>query len=160
MTAARYRHPLQLYHSWPLFERARHFELGQVEPGSVAARAFPEFGAAEAALRGERRIGVWQCDLGNGELRWSSAVYDMFGIERGHQPARSQAVARYVDASRHAMERLRDYAITHQRGFTLDVEIQPGGCRRTWIRLMAAPVVVDGRVVALHGLKRLLGREG
>lgn len=54
------------------------------------------------------------------------------------------------------MERLRAYAIKHQRGFTIDVDIRRAVGGHTWMRLIAAPVCVDDRVVRLHGLKLVL----
>ena len=54
------------------------------------------------------------------------------------------------------MERLRAHAITHRRGFTLDVEIGPALARPRRVRLIAAPLCEDGEVVALQGWKRLL----
>jgi hypothetical protein len=54
------------------------------------------------------------------------------------------------------MESLRAYSIKHRRGFTIDIEIAPivGGARG--MRLIAAPVVQNGKVVKLHGLKLAL----
>ena len=56
------------------------------------------------------------------------------------------------------MERLRDYAIRHKRGFTLDVDInQADGQGRCAMRLIAAPVLdAAQQVVGLHGVKQLL----
>ena len=54
------------------------------------------------------------------------------------------------------MERLRAHAIKHQRGFTLDVEINPATGGRRWMRLIGAPVCEGGRAVRLHGLKLIV----
>jgi hypothetical protein len=54
------------------------------------------------------------------------------------------------------MERLRAYAIRHARGFTLDAEIQPVVGPRRWMRLIAAPEQVGGKVTRLHGIKLAL----
>lgn len=103
------------------------------------------------------RVGEWDCDLtDNNRLRWSDEVHDIFGIPRGALVRREEAVALYAEASRAAMEKLRDYAIRHRRGFTLDVEICPATAPRRWMRLIAAPVCEDDRVVRLQGLKFLV----
>ena len=54
------RYPLPLHHSWPLYERARHFDLGWSERTSVrvpgrAGADTPEDAEAIARLG----VGVW-----------------------------------------------------------------------------------------------------
>ena len=144
--------PLPLNHSWPLYEQARHFELGTVLSSAVIDLLEP---TAVGAL-GIHHAGCWSCDLADGRLTWSGGIYDIFGLPRGISIARHDAVALYAEHSRAAMERLRSYAIRHQRGFTLDAQIRPmiGGER--WMRLICAPVFDDGRVVGLHGLKLII----
>lgn len=157
MDVVPHRYPLPLHHSWPLFERARHFDLGWVErdggrpPGTADTPS--DLNPEVAAAMG---IGTWHCDLLNDRLSWSDAVHDMFGLARGVAATRPYAVAQYCEGSRAAMERLRAHAIAHRRGFTLDVEIGPALARPRWVRLIAAPVCVGDAVVALHGLKRSL----
>src|SRR3546814_4528674 len=100
-------------------------------------------------------IGTWECNLTDNSLTWSSAVYDLFGMQRGAPVARVDAVARYREGSRAAMERLRAHAITHRRGFTLDVEIGSTPACSRWIRLIAEPICEGEAVVGLRGLKCL-----
>jgi len=80
-------------------------------------------------------------------------VHDLFGLPRDASVTRADAVARYGEGSRAAMERLRAHAIAHRRGFTLDVEIWSAPARSDWVRLIAAPVCVGDEVVGLHGFK-------
>ena len=157
----RHQYPLPLHHSWPLYEEARHFDLGWVHRTSVrppdrSATAAPESGEALARLG----VGVWRCDLAGDRLTWSEAVFDLFGFPRDAAVARDDAVACYCEGSRVAMERLRAHAIAHRRGFTLDVEIGPALERTRWIRLVAAPICEGDRVVALHGLKYAVPEGG
>lgn len=146
--------PLQLYHSWPLFERQRRFDLGTVvdwpdgPPATVAG-----LDSAELARFG---IGQWDCDLADNSLTWTDAVYDIFGLPRGAEVRRRDAIALYGDDSAVAMERLRAYAIKHRRGFTLDAEIRPATGPVRWMRLIAAPVCDGDQVVRLQGLKLAL----
>src|SRR3546814_11539747 len=81
-------------------------------------------------------------------------------MQRGAPVARVDAVARYREGSRAAMERLRAHAITHRRGFTLDVEIGPTPACSRWIRLIAEPLCEGAAVVGLRGLKCLLAGLG
>lgn len=150
--ALRHQYPLPLHHSWPLFERARHFDLGWVERAGVRPPALPP-AAADADALERAGIGTWECDLADDSLTWSPTVHDLFGLPRGAPVARADAVARYGEGSRAAMERLRAHAIAHRRGFTLDVEIWSAPARSDWVRLIAAPICVGDQVVGLHGLK-------
>ena len=144
--------PIELSHSWPLFEQSRHFELGAVLDSAAIDAIWPATVGAIAA----QHSGCWECDLADESLIWSGGVYDIFGLPRGIEVSRAAAVSLYAENSRACMERLRAHAIKHRRGFTLDVEIRPavGGSR--WMRLIAAPVCVGGEPVRLHGLKLAL----
>ena len=140
-------------HRWPLDIQGHRFTLGRV--GNWSAEV------ADACAT-ERRaphpgVGIWQCELDGEALTWSDSVYNMFGLPRGVPVTRAEAVTYYSDHSRAQMERLRADAIEHQQSFLLDAEIRPGhGSRHCWMRLIAAPVCEDGRVVRLQGLKQIL----
>jgi PAS domain-containing protein len=130
--------PLPLYHSWPIAARAGHFAQGMLIDDDVMPVA---------------DIGRWHCALPDNALTWDPTVFELFGLSRDVVLTRPLAVACYAEESRAAMERLRAHAIRYQRGFTLDVEVGPPAGRRRWLRLIAAPIVVGKRVVALEGLK-------
>lgn len=138
--------PLALHHSWPLIDCAQRFDLGLVSDVG-------ETGVTGLALA-RPGIGQWACDLRDDALTWSGEVFDLFGVPRGTFLSRAETVRFYREASRAAMERLRAHAIKHRRGFTLDAEIIPGHGSPRWMRLTAAPICQDGRVVRLHGLKQ------
>ena len=132
-----------------LADRERRFEQGLViEHGALVAAGLVLDPGIE-----QLRAGRWQCDLGSDALDWTDLVYDIFGLPRGICPVRATAVALYCDHSRAIMERLRLNAIRHGQAFVLDAELRPNDGGRRWIRLVAAPVVEDGRVVRLKGLK-------
>ncbi len=155
-------HPLPVHHSWPLYERDRFFELGQLHRCDTLDPIPDVVDVAARLSPGSARIGQWECDLSDdNRLSWSDEVYDIFGIARGAVVTRGEAVALYAEGSRAAMEKLRAYAIKHRRGFTLDVEIRPAQAACRWMRLIAAPVCADDRIVRLHGLKFLVpGSDG
>lgn len=138
---------LPLTHSWPLFERDRRFELGATFDGTEVLRDAPP-------LCTIFDVGRWECNLVDDRLSWSSAVYAIFGLPVGTAPVREEILPLYEEGSRALMEKLRAYAIRHRRGFTLDAELRPAGGGRRWMRLVAAPVIEDGRVIRLLGLKR------
>lgn len=149
---------LALDHSWPLYERDRHFALGATF--EVGAGGFPAAVADHPDLA-RMGIGLWTCDFADGDtLTWTSAVYDIFGLPRGAVLSRVEAAALYVEDSRAKMERLRAHAIRHKRGFTLDAEIRPASGAVHYMRLIAAPVCERGKVVRLQGVKRFLPESG
>ena len=138
--------PLPLHHSWPLHDM--HAHLAPVALDQRTARN-------EEALA-QRGLGLWHCDLADNRLSWTTGVYDLFGIERGMDVPRPLAVSLYAPDSREAMEQLRAYAIRYRRGFTLDIDIRPLNGGTCTMRLVTAPIVHAGEVVALHGVKQLL----
>lgn len=144
--------PLPLHHSWPLYEGANRFESGCI----LDSRPMVIGEIADEKALARHGIGRWRCNLANNELTWSDEVYDIFGLPRGASLTRDETVALYCEDSRAAMERLRAYAIKHKRGFTLDAAIRPGRGRPLWMRLIGAPIVAQGRVVGLHGLKGII----
>ncbi|WP_375197658.1 diguanylate cyclase [Sphingobium sp.] len=138
--------PLPLHHSWPLYALREH--LAPVMLDDRLARD-------DEALA-ERGLGLWHCNLADNSLNWTSGVYDIFGLERDMLVPRPLAVALYAPDSCAAMERLRAYAIRHRRGFTLDVDIRPADGGECAMRLIAAPIIEQNQVVALHGVKQFL----
>ena len=144
--------PLALHHSWPIFEQARHFDLGCVLSSAVPDIIEP----AQVGTLALHHAGLWECDLSDNGLIWSGGVYDIFGLPRNAKISRDEIVALYCEESRAAMERLRAHAIRHRRGFTLDVEINSVTDGRRWMRLIGAPVCEDGRALRLHGLKLIV----
>jgi PAS domain-containing protein len=144
--------PLALHHSWPIFEQARHFNLGCVLSSAVTDIIEP----AQEGTLSLHHAGLWECDLSDNSLIWSGGVYDIFGLPRNVKISRDEIVALYCEESRAAMERLRAHAIKHRRGFTLDVEINSVTDGRRWMRLIGVPVCEEGRAVRLHGLKLIV----
>jgi PAS domain-containing protein len=138
-----------LRHSWPIWEHSSQFELGHVLNAAVTDLLNPQ----RIGDLGLHHAGCWECDLSDDSLIWSGGVYDLFGLPRSILATRNEAVRLYCEDSRAKMERLRAHAIKHRRGFTLDVEIRTADTERRRMRLIAAPVIANGRVVRLHGLK-------
>ena len=84
----KHKHPLPIHHSWPLYERARHFELGQLlEYDSLDAE--PLIAAASPRLG---NIGHWSCDLADNRLGWSREVYEIFGLPDGAPVSRGRTL--------------------------------------------------------------------
>jgi PAS domain-containing protein len=139
-------------HSWPLWEQARHFELGHVLSSAVTDMVGP----AEVGDLGLHHAGCWECDLSDNSLVWSGGVYDIFGLPRGVRITREEMVGFYCEDSRAKMERLRSYSIRHNRGFTLDVQIRAAVGETRWTRLIGVPHCEGNRAMRLHGLKLIV----
>jgi hypothetical protein len=108
-----------------------------------------------AAIQQDPQNGSWDCDIAHeNKLTWSDRVYKLFGLRTGDRVDRDWAVARYVDHSKAALDRVRKEALRRNFGFILDAEIEPEGAGSRWIRVLAVPELKDGRVVRLHGVKR------
>lgn len=133
-------------------EPAGCFALGQILMSPALELDFERYAGADD-------VGFWQCDLINHDaLTWSDKVYEIFGFPHGSQIPREEAVARYLDHSRGVLERVRSFAVKRKCGFILDAAINPDGVTR-WIRILAAPIIENGRVIGLRGLKRVLEPE-
>lgn len=143
--------PLALHHSWPVIEQDQRFAWGVIHDELPAAFVSAD-PAREIGVLGA--IGTWECDLSDNGLRWSDTVYDIFDLPRRLPLIRTETLGLYRETSRAAMERLRHHAIRHCRGFTLDAEIGTASGAQRWMRLIAVPTAIDGKVVRLHGLKQ------
>lgn len=145
--------PLPLYHSWPLWDRALHFDLGHVLNCAVTDVMAPETVGALAT----HHSGLWECDLATESLIWSGGVYDIFGLQRGTGITRDIALAHYSEESRTKLGQLRAHALRHRRGFTLDVDVRAAAVgERRRMRIIAAPVCENDVAVRLHGLKLII----
>lgn len=141
---------LALLHKGPLFEPNRQFRAGCIFDCSGIDLA----GVAIHRVLGRSGAGWWECELADNSLTWTTGVYEIFGLPAASSVTREDAVKLYGEQSRAIMERLRSYAIAHDCGFIVDVEITPAtGERRLWMRLIGVPVHEQGRVVRLEGLK-------
>lgn len=137
-------------HSWPLKEQSRHFDLGSVLNCAITDTIAP---SATGSLT-IHHAGLFEYEFATDRLVWSGGVYDMFGLERHSPIDRELALAMYSAESRSALEQLRNFALETRCGFTLDVEIRPEIIAESrWIRIVAAPVIENGEITRLHGLK-------
>ena len=139
-----------LLYDWPVRHRLRDLEIGYI----VDCHGDRLIELAAREVLGRHSAGWWECDLFDNRLTWTTGVYRLFGLPDGSQVTRDQAVALYSNESREEMERLRTYAIANGTGFAVDVEIRPAdGSAARWMRLIGAPVIEQGRICRLHGLK-------
>ena len=110
--------------------------------------------ASEAA-----RIGVWECDLPEGRLRWTDVVYDIFEMPRGTRLDRGAILSFYPPDSREALEAARARAIDERSGFVLDLRIVTANGRERWLRINAVVECEDERPVRIFGMKQDITEE-
>lgn len=138
--------PLPLHHSWPIW-MAERFDLGRVADAGEPIVPQPLAGAATV-------MGRWYYDLEAGRMDWSPELCRLFGFDRiGIAPTRDDVLPLYRESSRVAMERLRHHAIRYCRGFTIDIAVRSVVGDAMWLRLIAAPIARERRVVRLDGWK-------
>lgn len=140
------REPLPLYHSWPLAEAEERMGILGHLPAPVAGSTL------DIALAA-RGTGIWQCNLADNSLIWTSGVYALFGLEQGAEIDRPYTVSLYQERSRRVMEQLRAHTIRFRRGFTVDAHIRQVNGEERWMRLSAQPVIERGKLTHLRGLK-------
>ena len=99
-------------------------------------------------------IGAWTCDLSDSSLRWTTGIYDLFGLPEDERIDRRETVSMYTEESRAIMEKLRADAIASAGKFSLDAEIVRTDGARRWMRLTGDVIVESGRVRQLYGLKQ------
>lgn len=136
--------PVQLHHSWPIFERGVRLPHGLLGVGYSVGLADD---------------GPFSCDLVANTLAWSDSTFALFGLPAGIAPVRDVVLPMYRTESRSALERLRAHAIRHRRGFTIDTEVDAPGQPRRWIRIVAVPDLAEGRAIRLRGLHQDVTHE-
>ena len=138
---------LEMFFVNPMFESA---PSGNFAEGYVFLT-----GVNLETLRQGPANGYWHCDIANhNSLTWSEAVYELFGLPAGAPIKREWAVERYSKSSMDTLERVRKLSLTRDCGFILDAAIEGSGSAKRWIRVLALPIVENGRIVGLHGVKK------
>lgn len=102
---------------------------------------------------------TWQCDLRDDRLRWSNAVFELFGIAPGTPIARRDVLALYAPESLAELEAVRADAIARCASFTMEAQIRTLDGADRWIRISADIACQDGRPTHLYGLKQDITAE-
>ena len=110
--------------------------------------------ASEAA-----RIGVWECDLPEGRLRWTDVVYDIFELRRGSRLDRESILSFYPPELLEALNAARERAIAECSGFVLDLRILTGQGRERWLRINAVVECEGGAPLRIFGMKQDITEE-
>ena len=132
--------------------------------GRMLRQRAHERGRHEAELRAQNErferasetasIGIWECDLSDESLTWTSGVYDIFEIPRGAPIDRESTLQRYTAESRAAMAAARARAIAQCGDFSVEVEIVTLQGRQRWMRITGTVEARDGKAVRIFGMKQ------
>lgn len=146
--------PLHARTIWQLRQQIEHQTslIRRLEADLVQAEIFERASAAA-------RMGVWQCQLPSEQLTWSNGSYDLFGLQRGSEVARSEVLKSYSEESLDRLQRVRSNAIETGSGFALEAEIRPPGVGKRWIRISAAVECRNGEPIRLFGIKQDITEE-
>ncbi len=97
---------------------------------------------------------AWECDLSDDSLRWTTGVFELFGLPPDQPVRRDDVVAMYSEDSRAELDRLRSEAIATCGSFTFEAEIRRADGEPRWLRITADVEARDGRAAYLYGLKQ------
>ncbi|BFV56491.1 SpoIIE family protein phosphatase [Kitasatospora sp. CMC57] len=149
--------------------RARRGDPGAPEPDSTAGVTVSRIGGgilvvrrtedepsrvAELLRHAQRlgRIGGFEENLTTGEVTWSDAVFELHGLPLGADPVPVEQLAAHAhpdDAV--AVGRFLRTLLHHQRDAATGFRLQRGDGVARHIRVVAEPIVEDGRLVAVRG---------
>jgi len=97
---------------------------------------------------------AWECDLATDALRWSPAVYDLFGVPRSEPLTRDDVIGMYTPESQALLEEVRTNAVAQGASFTIDVAIRRRDGELRKMRLTADVQFENGKPVLLYGTKQ------
>jgi hypothetical protein len=100
------------------------------------------------------RIGAWEENLVNGEVRWTDSAFTVFGLDLRHAvPIPTTSLHSFVIAADRAPVRRFRQSLLHRREPAVAVFriVRPGDTAIRQIRIFAEPVLAGDEVVGLRG---------
>lgn len=97
-------------------------------------------------------IGIWEIDLETNNIFCSKGVFDLYGLD-GMTSIGFEENLKYIHPEDHLeVQRLVEKAIENGEGYDKEVRIVSKHKKVIWTRVVALPVLQDGKTVSLRGL--------
>jgi diguanylate cyclase (GGDEF)-like protein/PAS domain S-box-containing protein len=104
-------------------------------------------------------VGVWQLDLRNGVLTWSTETRRIHEVPSDYQPTLKATFSFYAADARAMVERAVDTAITDGASWDLELPITTATGKATWIRTQGEAEREGSRIVRLAGSIQDIGER-
>jgi len=96
-------------------------------------------------------IGAWSLDLSSGDVEVTEEVARIHEMEPEEVASVDQGLSRFQGEHRRQLEDALAAAREHGHPYDLELEMQAPSGGRKWVRAIGAPVMEQGRVVAIRG---------
>ncbi len=121
---------------------------------SERKRAEAQLRHHEAMLReaGEiAHVGGWEFDPATGEGSWTAEVARIHDLDPGQLTSKALGLSSYGGESRTRIEAAVKAAVERGEPYDLELEMTTATGARKWVRSIANPELVDGKVVRVRG---------
>lgn len=137
-------------------------DQGEIGGIIVSAENITESKRAEEALRLKDnllrltsemvKVGGWEFDPETGKGTWTDEVARIHDLDPALETSIELGLSFYVDDSREKVERAIQEAIQLAKPYDLELEMLTAKGNRKWVRTIALPIVVNGKVVRVQGI--------
>ncbi len=117
----------------------------QVQQALQASRAFLD---QTGRIGG---VGGWSLDVSTQAMLWTGQTSRIHELEPGVQPSPWESLHYYAPQARPVIEQALRRSIATGEGFDLELSLVTARGNAIWVRVVAEPDIVDGRVVRVLG---------
>ncbi len=97
------------------------------------------------------KVGGWSYEVATGKGFWTDEVARIHDLDPGTQISKELGLGYYTEQSRPLIAAAVSDAITQGKPYDLELEIVSAAGVHKWVRTIAHPVKVDGKVVRVNG---------
>ncbi len=98
------------------------------------------------------KVGGWEFDPETGKGTWTDEVARIHDLDPALETNMEIGMGFYSGASREKVEQAVQEAIQLAKPYDLELELLTAKGNRKWVRTMALPIVLDGKVVRVQGI--------
>jgi PAS domain S-box-containing protein len=139
-----------------------HDDHGEIGGIIISAENITEGKRAEEALRLKdellrltsemAKVGGWEFDAETGKGAWTDEVARIHDLDPAEDTSVEIGLNFYVDESRKKVEQAIQEAIQLAKPYDLELEMVTAKGNHKWVRTMALPIVLNGKVVRVQGI--------